>query len=87
MIFRRTPRSWELWAIDRSWKPSRRWRDDFNFPLVVDPVMISKHGTPANDGGSQRRPCFESIVPVAYLLTPNLHEAAALTGLEVDDAG
>lgn len=54
----------------------------FNFPLVVDPVMISKHGTPlmAEDA---RNAIIDRIVPVSYLLTPNLHEAAALTGLTV----
>jgi hydroxymethylpyrimidine/phosphomethylpyrimidine kinase len=56
----------------------------FNFPLVVDPVMISKHGAPlmAEDA---RRAMLQSIVPVAYLLTPNLHEAEALTGEPIRD--
>ncbi|HYP04638.1 MAG TPA: bifunctional hydroxymethylpyrimidine kinase/phosphomethylpyrimidine kinase [Bryobacteraceae bacterium] len=56
----------------------------FNFPLVVDPVMISKHGAPlmAEDA---RRAMLERIVPVAFLLTPNLHEAEALTGEPVSD--
>jgi hydroxymethylpyrimidine/phosphomethylpyrimidine kinase len=57
---------------------------DFPFPLVVDPVMISKHGarllTPdAMDALKQR------LLPRAFLLTPNLEEAAALTGMEVSD--
>ena len=54
----------------------------FRFPLVVDPVMISKHGAPlmAEDA---RQAMLEHIVPVAFLLTPNLHEAEALTGAQV----
>ena len=56
----------------------------FRFPLVVDPVMISKHGAPlmAEDA---RRAMLASVVPVSYLLTPNLHEAEALTGEPVKD--
>ena len=54
----------------------------FEFPLVVDPVMISKHGAPLMSEDA-RRAVLERVVPVAYLLTPNLHEAAALTGLPV----
>jgi len=55
----------------------------FRFPLVVDPVMISKHGMPliAEDARAQ---LIAQLVPLAHLLTPNLHEAAALTGQPVD---
>jgi hydroxymethylpyrimidine/phosphomethylpyrimidine kinase len=59
-------------------------RSSFQFPLVVDPVMISKHGAPLMAAGA-RDAMLHEIVPVAYLLTPNLHEAAALTGLTVED--
>lgn len=51
-------------------------------PLVVDPVMISKHGAPllsAEAAAALREWLFSK----ALLLTPNLHEAAALTGLPV----
>src|SRR4051794_35749969 len=54
----------------------------FTFPLVVDPVMISKHGA-ALMPEEARNAVLERIVPMAFLLTPNLHEAAALTGLVV----
>lgn len=55
----------------------------FRFPLIVDPVMISKHGAPliAQAAGVAMR---DLLLPVTTLLTPNLHEAAALTGLTVD---
>src|ERR1700735_4308178 len=44
---------------------------DFSFPLVVDPVMISKHGAPLGDVAS-----FKQIITRAFLLTPNLDEAS-----------
>lgn len=52
-------------------------------PLVVDPVMISKHGAPlvAEEAASALR---NLLFPKAFVVTPNLHEAAALTGLEVE---
>lgn len=54
----------------------------FPFPLVVDPVMISKHGA-ALIAEDARRTLREKLLPRATLLTPNLHEAEALTGLPV----
>ncbi len=52
------------------------------FPLVVDPVMVSKHGLPLIDPGAID--CFISaLLPHAFLLTPNLNEAARLTGRPV----
>lgn len=56
----------------------------FSFPLVVDPVMISKHGalllpTGAVDALRTR------LLPEAFLVTPNMHEAAALAGRPVTD--
>jgi hydroxymethylpyrimidine/phosphomethylpyrimidine kinase len=55
---------------------------DFRFPLVVDPVMISKHGLAlAADGALV---CLrDELLPQAALVTPNLPEAAALTGLVI----
>jgi hydroxymethylpyrimidine/phosphomethylpyrimidine kinase len=51
--------------------------------LVVDPVFVSKHGHPllASDAVDAIR---ERIVPLATLVTPNLPEAAGLTGLTVE---
>jgi hydroxymethylpyrimidine/phosphomethylpyrimidine kinase len=52
---------------------------EFNFPLVVDPVMASKHGLALGD--------IDAISPLfrhAFLLTPNLEEASAICGFEVD---
>ena len=58
----------------------------FRFPLVVDPVMISKHGTPLIDPDAERA-LIEHLLPRASLLTPNLSEAAALAGFPVEDIG
>jgi hydroxymethylpyrimidine/phosphomethylpyrimidine kinase len=61
-----------------------RAADDFRFPLVVDPVLVSQHGRSltADDVLSAMR---DELVPQASLLTPNLAEAEALTGSEVRD--
>jgi hydroxymethylpyrimidine/phosphomethylpyrimidine kinase len=52
----------------------------FEFPLVVDPVMISKHGARLVEAAS-----FGRLIERAYLLTPNLYEASALVGFTVDN--
>ncbi len=51
-------------------------------PVVVDPVGMSKHGDPllAADAVKAVR---ESLLPVATVVTPNLHEVTQLTGFEV----
>jgi len=54
---------------------------EFAFPLVVDPVLMSTHGTPLLTEDALR----DELLPLATLITPNLHEAAALSGLEVRD--
>jgi hydroxymethylpyrimidine/phosphomethylpyrimidine kinase len=51
--------------------------------LVVDPVFVSKHGHPLlqEDAVEALR---RLILPLAILVTPNLPEAAGLTGLTVE---
>jgi hydroxymethylpyrimidine/phosphomethylpyrimidine kinase len=53
--------------------------------LVVDPVFVSKHGHPLlqEDAVDALR---TRIVPLATLVTPNLHEAAGLAGIPVRSA-
>ncbi|HXJ41216.1 MAG TPA: bifunctional hydroxymethylpyrimidine kinase/phosphomethylpyrimidine kinase [Bryobacteraceae bacterium] len=55
-------------------------------PLVADPVMISKHGAPLM-AESARTALRELLLPRAALVTPNLHEASAIAGIEVDSIG
>jgi hydroxymethylpyrimidine/phosphomethylpyrimidine kinase len=56
---------------------------NWNFPLVVDPVMISKHGTSlaSVDAMDAYR---KYLIPRAALVMPNLDEAAALCGFVVE---
>jgi hydroxymethylpyrimidine/phosphomethylpyrimidine kinase len=61
-----------------------RLADEFKFPLVVDPVMISKHGH-ALLTEPARKALAKYLLPQAYLVTPNLHEAAEITGISVRD--
>jgi hydroxymethylpyrimidine/phosphomethylpyrimidine kinase len=56
----------------------------FKFPLVVDPVMISKHGQPLMSENA-RIHMAEQLLPRASLVTPNLHEAAELAHMPVHD--
>jgi len=55
----------------------------FTFPLVVDPVMISKHGSPLLDDAA-RDAMIRYLLPHAALVTPNLPEAESLTGRPVE---
>ncbi len=54
----------------------------YNLLGVIDPVMIAKGGTPL-----LRQEAIEAVrsvlLPCTYLLTPNIPEAEALTGLEI----
>jgi hydroxymethylpyrimidine/phosphomethylpyrimidine kinase len=54
--------------------------------LVVDPVLVSKHGDSllADDAVAALR---EELLPLAMVVTPNLPEAARLVGFEVVDRG
>jgi hydroxymethylpyrimidine/phosphomethylpyrimidine kinase len=54
----------------------------FAFPLVVDPVMVSKHGAPLIDGAA-RQALVQGLFPRARVITPNLPEAEALAGLSI----
>ena len=56
---------------------------EFAFPLVVDPVMISKHGVSLMDEDAIQE-LVNRLLPLAHLVTPNLAEAARLTQTVVD---
>lgn len=54
----------------------------FRFPLVVDPVMVSKQGV-ALLPDSAIDTLREELLPHVTLVTPNLPEAEALTGMTI----
>ena len=51
-------------------------------PLVVDPVMIAKSGAPLLNPDAVEA-LKTKLLPLATVVTPNLHEAEALTGREI----
>lgn len=53
------------------------------FPFVVDPVMISKTGFKLLQDEAIDT-LTDELLPLATLVTPNVHEAEHLTGLEID---
>ena len=52
--------------------------------LVVDPVMVAKGGHPLLREEA-RRALAEALLPLALIVTPNLHEASLLARMEVND--
>jgi hydroxymethylpyrimidine/phosphomethylpyrimidine kinase len=51
--------------------------------IVVDPVMIAKSGDPLLQPDA-RDALVREMLPLATVVTPNLHEAAALAGISVE---
>jgi hydroxymethylpyrimidine/phosphomethylpyrimidine kinase len=54
-------------------------------PLVVDPVMVAKGGEPLLDPAAKET-LIRRLLPRATVITPNLPEAEALTGLGIATA-
>lgn len=55
----------------------------FPFPLVLDPVLVSKHG--ARLGSKEAEELMRSkLFPHCTLVTPNISEAEAFTGLSIE---
>lgn len=52
--------------------------------LVVDPVMVAKGGAPLLEPEA-RTALIQQLLPLAYVVTPNVPEAEALTGLSIHD--
>jgi hydroxymethylpyrimidine/phosphomethylpyrimidine kinase len=52
--------------------------------LVIDPVMVAKSGDPLLRAEA-REALIGELVPLAYVITPNHHEAEVLTGLRVSN--
>jgi hydroxymethylpyrimidine/phosphomethylpyrimidine kinase len=55
---------------------------DFSFPLVVDPVMVSKHGMSLLPEAAVAA-IRDLLLPRAFLITPNVPEAEALSGVAI----
>ncbi|MHA1617020.1 MAG: bifunctional hydroxymethylpyrimidine kinase/phosphomethylpyrimidine kinase [Candidatus Njordarchaeales archaeon] len=55
---------------------------NYDFPLVVDPVMIAKSGAPLMDPEA-RETLIKELLPLAKVVTPNLNEAKALTNMDI----
>jgi hydroxymethylpyrimidine/phosphomethylpyrimidine kinase len=53
-------------------------------PIVVDPVAVSKHGDSLLSAGTLEA-MRDRLLPLATIVTPNLHEAELLTGLRIGD--
>ncbi len=54
---------------------------DATAPLIIDPVMVSKHGAPLMNADAIA--AFKKLlIPRAFLISPNLPEALSLTGQE-----
>ena len=56
-----------------------------DIPLVVDPVMLAKSGDALLESEAVST-LIEELFPLAAVVTPNLDEAKALTGIEASDA-
>jgi hydroxymethylpyrimidine/phosphomethylpyrimidine kinase len=54
-------------------------------PIVVDPVMVSKHGQVLIEDHAVDV-LRDELISIAYLVTPNRHEAARLSGISVNDS-
>ena len=50
--------------------------------LVVDPVMVAKGGASLLRKEAEEA-LIRELIPLALLVTPNLHEASVLTGLKI----
>lgn len=58
-----------------------RWRLT---SLVVDPVMVSRVGAKLIDDRAVDS-LFDSLIPLASIITPNRYEAQLLSGIEIND--
>ena len=64
---------------------ARAVRDHRLKPYVMDPVMVATSGDRLLDADAQEA-LVRELLPLAQLVTPNLHEATMLTGIEVASA-
>jgi hydroxymethylpyrimidine/phosphomethylpyrimidine kinase len=52
--------------------------------LIVDPVMVARSGDPLLKTEAIST-LISKLIPLAYVITPNLHEAHILTGIEISN--
>jgi len=52
--------------------------------LIIDPVMIAKGGDPLLKSEAMDS-LISELIPLAYVLTPNRHEAQKLSGVEINN--
>ncbi|MBZ5579067.1 MAG: bifunctional hydroxymethylpyrimidine kinase/phosphomethylpyrimidine kinase [Acidobacteriia bacterium] len=56
--------------------------EGYNVPLVIDPVLVDKHGVALASEGAWEV-LRETLLPHAALITPNVPEAQIFTGIEI----
>jgi hydroxymethylpyrimidine/phosphomethylpyrimidine kinase len=64
--------------------PANRWGKAFLPNIVLDPILKSSSGADLLDAAGARL-MIERLLPLANVVTPNIDEAAAITGLKVRD--
>ena len=60
-----------------------RLRAHRDIRVVVDPVMVASSGDPLLQPDARDK-LVRELLPLAYVATPNMHEAAALAGMAVE---
>lgn len=61
-----------------------KFLSEYEFPLVVDPVMVAKSGARLlNERGIEA--LKNKLIPKAFCVTPNTEEAGILTGIKIKD--
>ena len=60
------------------------WLRQSDMPLIVDPVMASTHGDSLASEKTVEA-VVEELLPKSYLVTPNVPEAAKLSGIAIKD--
>tara|TARA_A100001037_G_scaffold299113_1_gene324060 strand:+ start:5683 stop:7278 length:1596 start_codon:yes stop_codon:yes gene_type:complete len=58
--------------------------EDFEFPLVVDPVMIATSGDRLLERGAEK--AYEKLIKNSQIVTPNADEAEVLASMEIKNA-
>ncbi len=68
----------QIMAVVQAWQPLRKR----GIPLVIDPVMVATSGSRLLKQDAMEVMTRE-LFPMAYLITPNMDEAAALLGATI----